>query len=189
LNRCFWRLHFQTRTANRSGICLFGLHYWDASLASLRGRDRQGRRRHVHLRYDPSDISRVAIFENGEWLGDASAQEFRLADGQYEPVSLWELEMAKALVRKQHHGRLLRPQSWLIHLLETRELISQRQAEKKHIRRKVEDLKRKRRGRPPLIREEVTAGELKQTDEILSRPVPTMTDSRDCLLTSLEEEL
>jgi hypothetical protein len=189
LSRCFWRLHPQTRTAYRSGICLFGLHYWDANLAPLRGRDRRGRRHHVHLRYDPGDISRVAVFENGAWLGDAYAQEFRLADGQYELVSLWELEMAKALVRQRHHGRLPRPQSWLIHLLETRELIVQRQTEKKHIRRKVEELKRRRRGRPPVIREVIAPGELTRTKEALSQPAPTSADERNRLLTSLEEEL
>ncbi len=189
LNRCFWRLHHQTRMAYRSGICLFGLHYWDSNLAHLRGRDRQGRRRHVHLRYDPADISRVAVFEKGEWLGDAYAREFRLADGQYEMVSLWELEMAKALVRQQHHGRLPRPQSWLIHLLETRELIAQRQAEKKYIRRKVEELKTRRRGRPAVVRDVVTNGELKTTKKALSQPMSTATDNRSRLLSNLGEEL
>lgn len=189
LSRCFWRLHPQTRTANRSGICLFGLHYWDASLSDLRSRNRQGQRRHLHLHYDPSDISRVAVFEKGEWLGDAYAQEFRLADGRYEAVSLWELEMAKALVRQQHQGRLPRPQSWLIHLLETRELIAQRQAEKKHIRRKVEELKTRRQGRPVVKREKVAEETLQTTKEALAQSTSITADSRERLLSSLEGEL
>ena len=189
LSRSFWRLHHQTRTAYRSGICLFGLHYWDSSLAHLRGRDRQGRPRRFHLRYDPTDISHVAVFEKGEWLGDAYARELRMADGQYEMVSLWELEMAKALVRQQHHGRLPRPQNWLIHLLETRELIAQRQAEKKHIRRKVEELKTRRRKRSAGSPTVIPDGELEATKEALCQAGPITTDSRDRVLFDLEEEL
>ena len=58
----------------------FGLHYWDVSLAGLRGRDRNGRRRRFHLRYDPDDVSRVAVFEHGNWLGDGYAKELRLPE-------------------------------------------------------------------------------------------------------------
>lgn len=117
--------------ATQNGLALFGLHYWEVSLAGLRSRDRQGRQRQYHLRYDAADVSRVAVFENGIWLGDAYARELRLPDGSYEAVSLWELELAKDLVRQHSPSPQLRPHSWLIHLLEARELIAQRQAEQK----------------------------------------------------------
>ena len=53
LERSFWRLNPETRIASREGLALFGLHYWDVGLAGLRSRDRQGRQRRYHLRYDP----------------------------------------------------------------------------------------------------------------------------------------
>jgi hypothetical protein len=55
------------------GLALFGMHYAGMRLAGLRHPDRQGRRRRFHLRYDPADVSRVAVFENGIWLGDCPA--------------------------------------------------------------------------------------------------------------------
>ena len=166
LERCFWRLCPDTRTARNTGLALFGLHYWDAELTGLRSLDRQGRQRHFHLRYDPADISRVAIFENGVWLGDGFANELRLPDGSYEPVSLWELEIAKDLGRQQSQGRMPRSHSWLLHILEARELIAQRQAEQKLIRRKAQQLKDRQRGRPPaLTRSQRQALEAAQMNE------------------------
>jgi hypothetical protein len=140
LERSFWRLNPESRIATREGLALFGLHYWDVGLAGLRSRDRQGRQRRYYLRYDPIDVSRIAVFENGIWLGDGSARELRLADGSYESVSLWELELAKDLIRQRDHQHKLRPHSWLVHILEARELIEQRQAEQKLIRRKLQQL-------------------------------------------------
>ena len=90
----------------------------------------------------------MAVFENGIWLGDGYARELRLADGSYEAVSLWELELAKDLIRQHDPQRKLRPHSWLIHILEARELIEQRQTEQKLIRRKLQQLRERRRGRP-----------------------------------------
>lgn len=194
LERTFWRLHPSPRVATRSGLALFGLHYWDSTIAGLRGRDRQGRLRQFHLRYDPADLSQVAIFENGVWLGDGSARELRLPNGTYEPVSLWELQLAKDLVREQTKLRIPRPHSWLIHLLETRELIAQRQAEQKLIRRKVQQLKEHRRGRPTLVAaDQVTACE-RPLLEAPAEPTPEPAvpaepdlDPRTRLLTSLQE--
>jgi len=148
LERCFWRLHPGTRVATHRGLSLFGLHYWDHKLAGIRNPDRQGRRRQFHLRYDSADVSHVAVFEDGIWLGDGYAVELRLPDGHYEPVSLWELELAKDLVRRRDPQPMSRPHSWLVHLLEARELIAQRQVEQRLIRRKVHQLRERRKGRP-----------------------------------------
>jgi hypothetical protein len=148
LERCFWRLHSETRLATHSGLCLFGLHYWSPKLAGMRSPDRQGRRRRFHLRYDPADLSHVAVFEHGIWLGDGYARELRLPDGHYEPVSVWEMKLTKELARQRNGQPVSRPHSWLVHLLEARELIAQRQAEQKLIRRKVEQLRERRKGRP-----------------------------------------
>ena len=87
LERAFWRLHPGTRVATRSGLALFGLHYWDSAIAGLRGHDRQGRVRQFRLRYEPADLSRVAVFEDGLWLGDgyrprAAPARWQLRAGQ-----------------------------------------------------------------------------------------------------------
>ena len=145
LERCFWRLHPQTRKVTHEGLALFGMHYWHPSLGNLRSPDRKGQSREFHLRYNPLDISRMAIFEQGTWLGDAHPRELRLPDGCYESASLWELEMAKEIAHTHTGQHVLRTESWLIHLLEARELIAQRQTEQKAIRRKVQQLREHRR--------------------------------------------
>jgi hypothetical protein len=188
LARCFWRLHPETRTATQMGLALFGLHYGGIRLSGLRHPDRQGRKRRFHLRYDPVDVSRVAVFENGIWLGDGYARELRLADGRYEPVSLWELKMAKTIARLQNQGKLPRPHSWLVHLLEARELIAQRQVEQKRIRRKVQQLKERRRGRP------ATLNHLNEAETSMTPPIPPNSsqgqdDARHKLLKTLREVL
>jgi hypothetical protein len=194
LERAFWRLHPEPRVATRSGLALFGLHDGDSTIAGLRGRDRQGRVRQFHLRYDPADLSRVAVFEAGLWLGDGFARELRLPDGSFEPVSLWELEMAKALVRQQTALKGPRPHSWLLHLLETRELIAQRQAEQKLIRRKVQQLEERRRGRPPTDAAELAAERPALEAPEVPLPEPAQcpesemdSDPRTRLLASLQE--
>lgn len=193
LERCFWRLHPETRVATHAGLALFSLHYWDPGLAELRGRDRQGRRRRFHLRYDPSDVSRVAVFEDGVWLGDGYARELRLPDGSYEPVSLWELKLAKDLARQRSRQRAPRPHSWLIHLLEARELIAQRQVEQKLIRGKVQQLRERRRGRPPTFapaqRQALEAAQLQETEQAMAEMMTQEQDPRTHLLEALSEVL
>lgn len=194
LERCFWRLHPETRAATHMGLGLLGMHYWDVRLNDLRRPDRQGRKRHFHLRYDPADVSRVAVFENGLWLGDGYARELRLADGRYEAGSLWELQIAKTVARQQNQGRLPRPHSWLIHLLTARELIAQRQTEQKRIRRKVQQLRQRRQGRPRQEPEDVD--ETTTVDEVTA-PLGTVGqtavgnegDARDRLLAAFQEVL
>jgi hypothetical protein len=190
LERTFWRLHPGVRQATPEGLALFGLHYWDYRLAGLRAAGRRGERRQFQLRYDPLDISRVCVFEDGAWLGDAYARELRLPDGTYEPVSLWELDLAKRLAHTQT-GRVPRKtHSWLVHLLEARELIAQRQIEQKAIRRKVQQLREQRRGRPPA--QAPTSTEIAPPAEQPATPGKRrrrQTDPRARLLDSLEEVL
>ncbi|MBA3469425.1 MAG: DDE-type integrase/transposase/recombinase, partial [Herpetosiphonaceae bacterium] len=193
LERCFWRLFPSTRGVTKEGLAIFGMHYWDGPLGGLRSPDRQGRPRRFHVRYDPMDISRVAVFEAGTWLGDAFARELRLPDGRFESVSLWELTLAKALERQRHPQTRSRPQSWLIALLETRELIAQRQAEKKTIRRKVQHLQEHRRGRPPMRsaadRDAVETAQCQSSQQALAQRDDTPTDVRNDVLELLKEVL
>jgi len=191
MERSFWRLNPETRSATREGLALFGLHYWGVELAGLRSPDRQGRQRRYHLRYNTEDVSRVAVFENGIWLGDGYARELRLANGSYESVSLWELELAKDLIRQQDQRHRLRPHSWLVHILEARELIEQRQTEQRLIRRKLQQLRERHAGRPrkgstiqALEKEQIAQAE-KLMAEIQTRDA----DPRTHLLEHLEEVL
>lgn len=183
LERCFWRLYPVPRRATPAGLALFGLHFWDAGLAGLRSPDRCGRPRHFHLRYDPADISRVAVFEEGTWLGDGAARELRLPDGHVEPASLWELDLAKDLARRGSDRRPPRPHSWLLHLLDARALIAQRQAEQKAIRRKMQHLRARQTGRPPTAapadREVVGAAYRQQTDQAVAALPPDHPPDRD----------
>jgi hypothetical protein len=193
LTRCFWRLHPQTRQASREGLAVFGLHYWDPALQQLRTPDRQGKPRRFQLRYDPLDISRIAVFEAGRWVGDAFARELRLPDGQFEPVSLWELQLAKELAHQQQAMGLGQPQAWLLTLFEARELVAQRQAEQKHIRRKVEQLRTQRPGRPAsdrtTEREALAAAQWQATQEALTRLPTSPDDPGTRVLEQLQEVL
>ena len=49
------------------------------------------------IRYNPSDISNVALFHDGQYIDDIKAQELRLSNNEYRSVSLWERELSKDL--------------------------------------------------------------------------------------------
>ena len=97
MDRLFLRMHPQTRTVQSRGIPAFGLHYWSAQLAGIERVDRTGRVVQYNFRYDPVDISRISLFRNGEWVGDASARELQRADGTFRHISLVEWKGAKRL--------------------------------------------------------------------------------------------
>jgi len=138
-------------------------------------------------------VSRVAIFEDGNWLGDGYAHELRLPDGSYEAVSLWELNIAKERMRRQGEQRTSYPQSWLIHLLEARELIVQRQAEQKLIRRKVQQLRERRRGRPRGATQDqrlaLEDAQAQETEQAIAKMATQGRDPREHLLETLREVL
>ena len=191
LERSFWRLNPETRSATREGLALFGLRYWSVELAGLRSPDRQGRQRRYHLRYNPDDVSRIAVFENGIWLGDGYARELRLADGSYESVSLWELELAKDLIRQRDQQHRLRPHSWLVHILEARELIEQRQTEQRLIRRKLQQLRERQPGRPGknTTLQALEKEQIAQTEKLITEMKTRDADPRAQLLENFDEVL
>jgi hypothetical protein len=125
-------------------------------------------------------------------VGDAFARELRLPDGQFEPVSLWELQLAKGLARQQQAHSGVPPQAWLLTLFEARELVAQRQAEQKHIRRKVEQLRTQRPGRPAsdrmAEREALAAAQWQATQAALMHAA-TPDDHGTRLLEQLQEVL
>jgi putative transposase len=97
IERLFLRMHSQTRQVRSRGIPAFGLNYWSADLGGIERVDRTGVAIQYHFRYDPTDISRICLFRNGEWVGDGYARELQQADGTYRQISLAEWKMAKHL--------------------------------------------------------------------------------------------
>src|SRR6266487_129536 len=103
MDRLFMRMHPQTRQVRSTGIPAFGLNYWSAELGGIERVDRTGRAVAYNFRYDPVDISRIALFRNGEWIGDGYARELQQADGSYLHLSLAEWKTAKRLVGSSDH--------------------------------------------------------------------------------------
>jgi hypothetical protein len=98
MDRLFLRMHPQMRQVTSQGISAFGLHYWSAQLGGIERVDREGRSVAYNFRYDPTDISRISLFRNGDWVGDGYARELQQADGSYHHLSLAEWQTAKRLV-------------------------------------------------------------------------------------------
>ena len=109
------------------------MHYWSPGLSKLPAKDINDRPVKFGIRYDPSDISRLAIFRDGKFVGDVRAKELRLANNEYKKVSRWECDMAKDLARKD--GKSTR--DWVAYLNGLRELFKKRKAEKKEALRKA----------------------------------------------------
>ena len=98
-NRAFVSAYAFTNTTGEKSRCSsFGLNYWSAELGGIERVDREGKAIQYHFRYDPTDISRICLFRNGEWVGDGYARELQQADGTYRHISLAEWKMAKHLV-------------------------------------------------------------------------------------------
>ena len=131
VERLFWRLHHQRREKNQKGVSLFGMHYWSPGLSKVSSKDIKGKSVKLGIRYDPSDISRLAVFRDGKYVCDIQAKELRLANNEYKSVSLWERELAKELARND--GKAAR--DWVVYLNGLRELFDQRKAEKKAAQR------------------------------------------------------
>src|SRR5690606_22153362 len=93
---------------------------------------------------------------------------------------------AKDLAHQFNQATASRSPSWLVHLLEARELIAQRQTEQKLIRRKVQQLREERRGRPPAAtqaqRQAWEADQLEQTAQAMAVTEAKDPDPRSHLL-------
>lgn len=99
VRRAFWRQEPETRVITSSGINFKGITYWSDALARLPRKSLHGSNIEYSIRFHPSDMSKIAVFNNGVYKCDAFAQQFRLADNTYLPVSLWEMEIAKTLAK------------------------------------------------------------------------------------------
>jgi hypothetical protein len=97
--RLFWRLYPDTRTVTREGVSLFNLHYtaWpgDPNAMRLLRRDIGGKSVRYSIRYRPQDISQIALFKDGKWVGDLWAK--RLLDPAVGSKTMpkWKWDAAK----------------------------------------------------------------------------------------------
>ena len=147
MDRLFMRMYPQTRTVRSRGIPAFGLNYWSAELGGIERIARSGKTIQYNFRYDPTDISRISLFRNGEWVGDGKARELQQADGTYRRISLAEWKMAKRLVGSEERQTEGQTPAELALVSDLQTLTKQRTQEKKAAQRKgtkptpsVEDL-------------------------------------------------
>jgi hypothetical protein len=129
--RSFWRMSPQTRVLSSKGVSAFGMCYGSPDPNSLARYDRQGQRIHYGFRYDPADISRLALFRDGAWVGDVYAQQLRQPDGSWLPISLTERTLAQKLASQAGAS----PQDWLRYLHDLDELVQMRQVERRRANR------------------------------------------------------
>ena len=135
MDRLFLRMYPQTRHVRSQGIPAFGLHYWSAQLGGIERIDREGKAVQYNFRYDPTDIGRISLFRNGEWVGDGFARELQQADGTYRQVSLAEWKMAKRLASSQEQQTISQTLADLALVSDLQALARQRTQEKKAAQR------------------------------------------------------
>jgi len=135
MDRLFMRMHPQTRQVRSMGIPAFGLNYWSAELGGIERVDRSGKAVQYNFRYDPTDISRISLFRNGEWVGDGYARELQQADGTFRHISLAEWKGTKRLVGSLENQTQGQTPAELALVSDNHSLSKQRMHEKKAARR------------------------------------------------------
>ena len=100
IQRLFWRMDPRPRPITHQGICAFGMHYTSPALSAAARVNRQGQTLRYTIRYNPDDISLLAVFQAGHWIGDVYAKELRLPDGTTQPLSVAERKLAFQAARQ-----------------------------------------------------------------------------------------
>lgn len=124
--RLFLRTSPDTRCVTTRGIALFGMHYWSPQMAGIERVGIDGKKIQYGFGYHPGDISTIAIYRDGTWVGDASAKELRLPDGSTLPLSLAEKELAHEIAK----ARGFAPSSWIQFIADIEALTEIRRQEK-----------------------------------------------------------
>jgi len=133
MQRLFWRKSHETRKNTEKGISAFGMNYisLESKPIEIIGRDKK--KIEYSFRFDPADISTIALYRGKNFVGDVSAKELLLPDGSLKPTSLWEVEMAKDLAKAIKGDT----RDWLAYINQAKELEKRRRAEKRRIQRKL----------------------------------------------------
>jgi hypothetical protein len=129
--RLFLRVLPDTRRITQKGVAVFGLHYWAPELSWADPIGKDGKRIEYEVRYDPADISRVALFLGSTWVCDLYAKELRRPDGSHRIITLAERELRKKLAVKAGG----QPGDWLEHELDLDDKTALRGREKKRAQR------------------------------------------------------
>jgi transposase InsO family protein len=134
IRRQFLHLIPETRQITEKGICVFGMQYTSPVVARADkvGMDDQPIK--YSLRYDPADISKIALFREDLWLDDIGAKELLLPDGSYKPTSLWEIQTAKTLAKDANGDT----HDWLAFVNRAEELEKRRMSEKRRRQREIQ---------------------------------------------------
>jgi transposase InsO family protein len=127
--RLFLRQVPDTRNITDKGVCYFGMHYISDKLGTIPQIDKHNQKIEYGIRYDPADISIITIWDEDVYIDDLEAKELRLPDGSLKRTSEWEVNMAKALAKKNDGSR----EDWLSYLNDAEELEKKRKAERDRI--------------------------------------------------------
>src|SRR5258708_11125348 len=133
MQRLFWRKSHDTRKQTTKGISVFGMNYISLESKPIETKGRDGQKIEYSYRYDPADISTIALFREGHFVCDVSAKELLLPDGSLKTTSLWEVEMAKDIAKGINSDTRDR----LAYVNRAEELRKRRLAEKRRIQRKL----------------------------------------------------
>jgi hypothetical protein len=131
MQRLFWRMNPSPRIINSKGICAFGLDYWSPDLSRAERVGKNGQPVPFNFHYDPADISCLALFRDGAWVGDVYAKQLRQPDGSLYLISLAERQLAQKMARQAGQS----PRDWLRYIQEIDELNQTRQRERQAARR------------------------------------------------------
>jgi len=134
IQRLFWRLEPQPRLITRMGVSAFGMQYTAPALKRAERVNRQGQPVRYHFRYDPADISRIALFKDGRWMCDVYAKPLRQPDGSYRAITLAQHKLARLAARAA--GQTSR--DWLRYVNENEDLYKQRRTEQRQVSQRSE---------------------------------------------------
>ncbi len=132
--RQFLHLIPETRQITEKGICVFGMQYTSPVVAKAERIGKDKKPIQYSLRYDPADISKIAMFKEDHWLDDIGAKELLLPDGSYKPTSLWEVQTAKILAKDANGDT----RDWLAYVNKAEELEKRRMSEKRRRQRELQ---------------------------------------------------
>lgn len=153
MQRLFWRMNPGTRVINSKGICAFGMDYWSPDLSRAQRVGKNGQPIPFTFRYDPADISCLALFQDGAWVGDVHAKQLRQPDGSFCSISLTERQLAQKMARQAGQS----PRDWLCYIQDIDTL-----SQTRHQERRV--AKRKSLNSPARL---TTPGEVRDTEKAL----------------------
>jgi transposase InsO family protein len=132
--RLFLRNLVDTRAITSRGIGAFGMHYTAPALAKLPKIGRNGEKLNYEVRFDPHDISRIALFGADQFVCDLQSNELKLADNSPRPLSMVERDLAKRIAVESGDSAA----NWLAYVERLSKLQRQREEEKRQARMHLE---------------------------------------------------